>query len=105
MRSDTYEVGFANGGDFHHLCNAADIRQGGADEIDIVIFHEFVELPAVARLLARRQWDVYLSAQDRKILREGFRPNRVFDEERREFLAPITAPDRVCEVESRVEFD
>ena len=81
MRNDAYKMGFANRGNLHHFSNAADVGQGGADEINVVIFNQLVEVPPVAPFLARSQRNVHFLAQDRKVLQEGLRADRIFDEE------------------------
>src|SRR5258708_24478568 len=105
MGSDAHKMGFANSGNLHNFSDAADVRQGGTDKIDVVILHQSVEVPPVAPLLAGRQRDVDLAAQDRKVLQEGFSPNRVFDEERGQVLDLVTAPDGIGQVKALVEID
>ena len=105
MRNDADEMGFADGGNFHHLSDAADIGQGGAYKINVVIFDELVEVPPVAPLFARCQGNIHFLAQDRNVLQKGFGADRIFDEERSQVLDQVAAANGIVEVEALVEID
>ena len=57
VRNDADLVGVAHRHDLEHLGDATDVRQRRAGEIDVAIFDERVELPALTPFLARRQRD------------------------------------------------
>src|ERR1051326_6782418 len=105
MRRDAHEVCFADRLNLQHLSDAADIGKGGAVPVDMVSFHEFVEVPPVAPLFACRQGHVYFLAQNRNIFVESLGANRVFDEERRELLNQFASADGVAQVKPLVEID
>ena len=61
---NSYEVRLAYCGNFHHLGNTTDVRQCGPNEINVVTFDQWVEVPPVAPFFTCGQGDIYLAAQD-----------------------------------------
>src|SRR5262249_55618320 len=77
----------------------------GAIEVDIVRFHELVEVPTIAPLLAGCDRHFHGPAKDGKVFVERLRTDRVFDEERGEIFDQIAAANRFGEIEALVEID
>jgi hypothetical protein len=48
-------VSLTQGRDLDHFGDAADVGQRGPDEIQVVVLHQAVEVPALAPLFAGRQ--------------------------------------------------
>ena len=92
-------------GDLHHLGDAADVGQRRADEIDVVVLDEPVEVPLETPLFAVRQRDRRHLAQLGNVLERVFVAHRIFDEERIELLHDVADADGVVEVEALVEVD
>ena len=86
-------------------CNATHIGQCRADEIDVVVFHQAIEIPAISPFLASSQRNVHFAAQDGKILLKRLGADGVFDEERSKFLDLVAAANGVHEVEALMKID
>ena len=93
----------ANGRDLHHLRDPAHVRERGAHVIDIVRFHQLVEIPAMAPLLARRDGHFGLPPQQRQILQERFRAHRILHEIRRQMLNQAASANGLDQIEALVE--
>ena len=90
---------------FEHLGDAADVGEGGADEVDVMMLDEGVEVPAIAPLFSGGEGDVDLLAEDGQVLLEGFGADGVFDEEGGEVFDFVAAADGFVEIEALVEVD
>ena len=55
VRNDADVVRLAQGADADQLGDAADVRQRAADEIEVVVLHQLVEVPPRAPFFACRQ--------------------------------------------------
>ena len=95
MGNDTGEMGFADGCDFQHFRNAADVGKRGADIVDIVIFDQLVEVPAVAPFLAGRDRYADFTAEEWDIFEESLRANRIFDKIGREITMSFVSRARL----------
>ena len=96
---------FANGRNLHHLGNAAHIGQRGAHVIDIVVFHQLVEIPAAAPFLARRNRHFHHGPEFRQISDKRLRAYGIFNEIRRQAFDQIAAAHGVGKIEALVEVD
>ena len=105
MRHDPHGVRFAKRRNLHHFGDAADIRQGRADEIDVVAFDQPVEVPLETPLLTMRQRDRGHLPQLRDVLERVLVTHRIFDEERLVLLDRPARAKRIIEVEALMEID
>ena len=105
MRNDADEMRFADRRDLHHLRDSAYVRQRGADIIDVVVFHQTVEIPAISPFLSGGDRHLHHFAQLRKIVIESLGPHRVLNEKRRERFDQVASADRVRKIEALVEVD
>jgi hypothetical protein len=103
--NDADKVGFTDGGDLHHLRDAAHVRQRGAYKVDGVIFDQLIEVPSVSPFLACGQGNIDFAAQDGEVLLKGFRAHRVFHEEGSEVFNRVAAANGIGQVETLMEVD
>src|SRR5919204_760298 len=92
MWSNAHKVCFANGGNLHHFCDSAHVRQRGTNKVDVVIFYKLIEVPSVTPFFTRRQRHVYFTTQNRQVLQESLGTYRVFHEKRSKIFDLVTTP-------------
>ena len=105
VRNDADVVRLAQGADADQLGDAADVRQRAADEIEVVVLHQLVEVPPRPPFLARGQRHAGQAAQFRNVLKKRIGLNRILDEIRIELFDHPAAAERVGEGEPLVEVD
>ncbi len=105
MRDDADRVGLADGGDFHHLGDAAHVRQRGANEVHVVVLHERVEIPLESPLFAVGQRHRRHLPELGKVLQRVLVADRVFDEEGVVRFDSLAGTQRVVQLEALVKVD
>src|SRR5262249_37925577 len=102
---DSDEVCLAESGDLHHLGNASNVGEGSTDEVDVVIFHERVEVPPISPFFTGGQGNVDLFPQDGQVLEKSLGANGVLEKERGETLDFVAAANCIGEIESLMKVD
>ena len=103
MRDDADVVRLAQRADADHLGDAADVRQRAADEVEVVVLDQLVEIPAGAPFLAGGERHAGEAAQLGDVLEERVGLHRIFDQIGLELLDQAAAAQRVGEREALVE--
>ena len=105
MRNDSHEMRFANRGDLHHFSNATDIRQRCTNVIDVVLFYQLVEVPAVAPFFSGRDRHFGLAPQQRQVFQKCLRAYRIFDEVGSQVLDQAASAHCFGKIEALVKVD
>ena len=103
VRDDADVVRLAQGADADHLGDAADVRKRAADEVEVMVLDQLVEIPPGTPFLTGRQRHAGEAAQLGNVLQERVGLHRILDQVGLELFDQAAAAQRVGEREALVE--